>query len=161
MLSRACTRLYFRMRACLNFFGQGSTTLAKTVETTARTWRRRVTCGACTTMFGLCGCLIFFCQGSTFPQHGSCKCPTLTGSSAKTTTPLFFVQQGFDDKRKINIDPLAIHDGLAAAQRRSSGTPQAGACASFFRCSIARLTAAQLNCTAPVPSLRQKSPDMP
>ena len=41
-----------------------------------------------------------FGQGSTCTQHASCKCPTLTGSSAKTTTPLFFVWQGFDDKRK-------------------------------------------------------------
>ena len=42
-------------------------------------------------MLGLRGCLNFGQGSSTCIQHGSCKCPTITGSSAKTTTPLFFV----------------------------------------------------------------------
>ena len=73
--------------------------------------------------------------GSTCTQHASCTCPTLSGET--TTSFGSFSKQGFRDKRKINLNQLAIHDRLAAAQRRQSrGTPQPLP-APFFLCVLA------------------------
>ena len=68
--SSKCTQKGIPRHRCRNvdqYNGSRSTTLAKKIETTARTWHRRVICRACTRLYVWLACLSqFFGQGSNF-----------------------------------------------------------------------------------------------
>ena len=85
-----------------------------------------------------------------------------TGSSGKNHNS--FVLYLTRLRRQKKNQPRSTRASQSAGRRPASIRPwdSAGRCLRhFFRCAIARLTVAPFKCMAPVPSLWQKSPDMP